>query len=71
MLFFGSCAICKISLILNQNLQTKFMLYKAQKDSVDMTVFLRFWDLHVWKLRLNMLVKSNLGLNFTNTYVQL
>jgi len=39
---------------------------KAQKDTVDLTVFLRFWDLRTQKLCVNMLVKFTPGLNFMN-----
>jgi len=31
-----------------------------------MTVFLRFWDLHLQKLLVNMLVKLSPGVNFIN-----
>ncbi len=32
-------------------------IQKAQKDTDDLTVFLRFWDLRMLKLQVNMLVK--------------
>jgi len=36
-------------------------ILKLQKDSDDLIVFSRFWDLHTKKLRENMLVKSTQG----------
>ncbi len=39
---------------------------KRVKKTVKLSVFLRFWDLHVQKLHVNMLVKLKPGLNFIN-----
>jgi len=41
-------------------------LPKVQKDTDDLTVSLRFWDLCALKLLANMLVKLTQGLNFIN-----
>ncbi len=49
-----------------QLLHTK--IPKAQKDTDDLTVFLRFWDLHMKTLCINMLIKSTLGVYLEKIY---
>jgi len=48
---------------------TRAQIPKAQKDTDDLTVFLRFWDLHTLKLCVKMLVKSATGGVMPNVFL--
>jgi len=53
----------------HQHFTSSFIAHRSQKckkDSHDIRIFWRFWDLSVLRLLFNMLVKLSLGVNFTN-----